>query len=134
MDLLGQAQGQRPELSGLLALLCLGANERPLMRSLCQQQEPDPRHCQPAGKGQGCIPPQVGTPCWALKISWDRLMRGCQPLHSGNPCCSKVTYLKFSRTTKGEREERGREVPEIRAGNLTLHPSSFTPGRQQLGM
>lgn len=41
--------------------LCLGANERPLMRSLCHQQEPGPSHCQPTGKGRGCIPPQLGT-------------------------------------------------------------------------
>lgn len=36
-----------------------------------------------------------------LRIPWNRLVRGCQPLHSVNPSCSKVTYLKFSQTTEG---------------------------------
>lgn len=42
-------------------LLCLGAKERPLMRSLCELQEPGPSHCWTAEKGWGHISPQLGT-------------------------------------------------------------------------
>lgn len=101
-------------------LLCLGAKERPLMRSLCELQEPGPSHCWTAEKGWGHISPQLGT----LLAHQDILKQageGCQPLHSGNPSCSKVTYLKFSQTTEWVRG--GREVPaEIRVGKTALHP------------
>lgn len=57
-------------------LLCLGAKEKPLMRSLCQQQEPGLSHCRPTGKGWGYISPHLGT-LLLLRISRNRLVRGC---------------------------------------------------------
>lgn len=122
----GKPSGQRPELSGEL-VPCLGANERPLMRRLCQQREPGPSHCQLAGKAQARIPPQSG-PLVASQNILEQAGEGVPAPPLCQPSCSKVTYLKFSQTTEGG----GKEGPvEIRAEKITSHPCSSTPGGRE---
>lgn len=48
------------------------------MRSPCQLREPGPSHCQIAAKGRDASLPNL-RPCWPLRTSWSRLVRGCSP-------------------------------------------------------
>lgn len=48
------------------------------MRSPCQLREPGHSHCQKAAKGSDASLPNSG-PCWPLRTSWSRLVRGCGP-------------------------------------------------------
>lgn len=74
----GKPRGQCLEQSASWHLPRLGAKERPLMRSPCQLREPGPSHCQIAAKGRDASLPN-SRPCWPLRTSWSRLVRGCSP-------------------------------------------------------
>lgn len=140
----GKPGGQRPELSGEL-VPCLGANERPLMRYLCQQREPGPSHCQLAGKAQARIPPQSG-PLVAPQNTLEQAGEGVPAPPLCQPFLFKGYLPQVLPDYRGRGERRGRWRAELRKSPPTLalpvqaggrackaqpgHPPSSLPGHR----
>lgn len=114
----GKPGGQRPELSGEL-VPCLGANERHLMRCLCQQREPGPSHCQLAGKAQARIPPQSG-PLVASQNILEQAGEGVPAPPLCQPFLFKGYLPQVLQDYRGRGERRGLWRSELRKSPPTL--------------